>query len=310
MSLLPEFEGHWIAPPALRVDAQLETIGMFVVFAKPNHSKKPSAALCRAGAIQSAGVARSTWYVILLLGITATARAECTAHSAPTKVALLELYTSEGCNSCPPADRWLSQLPSKGIDSSRIVALAFHVDYWNMLGWRDRFSSSRFSDRQRIAASRSGARFVYTPQFLLNGQDTRPLLSFSRFEHAVHAINGQAPDARLSLTQRRDGSRLTVNIAAKRSPGDGLQVFVALIENGLETEVRAGENAGKKLRHDFVVRALKDPIDWTDKLELEATATFDLDHSWRESEMNVAAFVQNATNGNTAQALAAPLCRN
>src|SRR5690242_14422237 len=88
------------------------------------------------------------------------AAAQCRATSADHQVAVFELYTSEGCDSCPPADRWFSEL-GRSADSSRAVALAFHVDYWDRLGWRDRFGSATYTARQREQASRQRATFVY-----------------------------------------------------------------------------------------------------------------------------------------------------
>lgn len=102
-----------------------------------------------------------------------TAAAECAVTSGSQRVAVLELYTSEGCDSCPPADKWISELPAKKLNVDRVVPLAFHVDYWNQLGWIDPFSQPVFSARQRQHSKRRGVSFVVTPQLLLNGQDYR-----------------------------------------------------------------------------------------------------------------------------------------
>src|SRR3954462_13042430 len=109
--------------------------------------------------------------VALLIASSAALGAECTASSRQTRVPLLELYTSEGCDSCPPTDRWVSELPARGYPPDRLVVLAFHVDYLGRLGWPDRFAQARFSDRQRAVNSRVGARVIYTPQLMLNGKD-------------------------------------------------------------------------------------------------------------------------------------------
>lgn len=103
--------------------------------------------------------------LIALVSASAFAEAACVATSAAQAPALVELYTSEGCNSCPPADRWLSRLPRDG----SVIPLAFHVDYWDYLGWRDRFASAQFSERQRQQLSVNGSRFPYTPQVVVNG---------------------------------------------------------------------------------------------------------------------------------------------
>src|SRR6202008_3982608 len=100
----------------------------------------------------------------------AALQAECRATSAEHAVAVVELYTSEGCDSCPPADRWLSAL-KVGTPAAPAVALAFHVDYWDRLGWRDRFGSAAFTQRQYEQSKRQHGDFVYTPQVLLQGRD-------------------------------------------------------------------------------------------------------------------------------------------
>lgn len=122
----------------------------------------------------------------------AGAEPDCESHSTARRVAVIELYTSEGCNSCPPADRWVSSLPALGFSADRVVPPAFHVDYWDYLGWRDRFAQASFCARQRAQADHAGARFVYTPQLLLNGADFRQPLLDSGFPERLARVNGRA----------------------------------------------------------------------------------------------------------------------
>src|SRR5262245_41008869 len=109
---------------------------------------------------------------LLAMGLTlaapGAAAAQCTADSGARRIPLLELYTSQGCDSCPPADRWVSALPGRGLDTERLVTLGLHVDYWNYLGWKDPHGKPEFGARQRSASQRNQARVVYTPQLLLN----------------------------------------------------------------------------------------------------------------------------------------------
>src|SRR5262249_43250176 len=121
----------------------------------------------------------------------------CTAASGAERVALLELYTSEGCDSCPPADKWVSELPAKKLGADRVIALAFHVDYWNYIGWIDPYAQARFSERQRQQATRRGASFVFTPQLLLNGNDYRRGLVLDDISSKVRTINQSKPLAEL-----------------------------------------------------------------------------------------------------------------
>lgn len=227
-----------------------------------------------------------------LLAPTAHA-ATCTATSGPTRNSLLELYTSEGCSSCPPADRWLSQLPP----NSGVVPLAFHVDYWDRLGWRDPFGQAAFSQRQR--ARNSGLGWVYTPQVMLDGTDHR---NWQRSRTPqLKSVPAQV-NISLTLTQSPDRIDAQVNSRyASSAKHQKTQLFLALYENRLSSKVSAGENASRTLNHDYVVRELAGP------LEPHTRHRFKLQAAWKAADMGVAAFVLN-TRGETLQALARPAC--
>ncbi|WP_418317852.1 DUF1223 domain-containing protein [Piscinibacter sakaiensis] len=180
--------------------------------------------------------------------------AGCEARSGPDRSTVVELYTSEGCSSCPPADRWLSSLRSTNNGPQPLLALAFHVSYWDRLGWADRFASPVYSERQRSVVAAQGGRVVYTPQVIVNGIDWR---GWPRLPKA-----GAAPvDVELS----RDGSSVTARIAG-RPGGAGMPMqlsgYWVVLEDGHHTDVRAGENAGASLRHDHVVRAYQPVGNW------------------------------------------------
>ena len=101
--------------------------------------------------------------------------AQCAAQSGSRTVALVELYTSEGCDSCPPADRWLSSLSAQGHTPDKVVPLSLHVDYWDYIGWKDPYAKREFATRQRKLADLKRAKVIYTPQVLLQGQDFRQI---------------------------------------------------------------------------------------------------------------------------------------
>jgi hypothetical protein len=228
-------------------------------------------------------------------------------------VALLELYTSEGCNSCPPTDRWVSELPARGHDPASVVALAFHVDYWNYLGWRDPFSKPQYSERQRAASIRNRARVVYTPQLLLNGKDYRRGTVFDGFGERLGALNRNPARARISL-QLAPGDPSGLDVTGTATVPDlsaraGAQVYLALYENNLSNEVKAGENRGKRLRHDFVVRELAGPYPVDSGGEASLARHFGLDPRWKTGDLYVAAFVQSERSGDVLQALAMAVCR-
>lgn len=137
---------------------------------------------------------------ILTLAFALASAAACTAASGPQRAALLELYTSEGCDSCPPADRWVSALPARGYGADRVVTLAYHVDYWNYLGWKDPFAQARFTERQRFVNNRIRNRTIYTPQLMLDGKDYRAGLSLTDFQQRIAAANRNKPGADIALT--------------------------------------------------------------------------------------------------------------
>jgi hypothetical protein len=234
---------------------------------------------------------------------------ECTAKSGPGTAALVELYTSEGCNSCPPADDWLRKLPTTGLTPERVVPLALHVDYWDYIGWKDPFANPGFSARQREIAGINRARVVYTPQVVLSGRDYRGWSSASGFTDAVKAINKTPARAEIALALRPQASgsfelRATVNGAPTEVRADAA-LYLAVYENGLSNRVTAGENRGVTLRHDFVVREWWGPIalDGSGKTEVQRPI-----NARGVGNGGVAAFVQNRRTGEVLQALALPAC--
>jgi hypothetical protein len=170
--------------------------------------------------------------------------ATCEATSRPQRVPVIELYTSEGCSSCPPADRWLSGL-KRAAAEGRVVAQAFHVGYWDQLGWVDRFALAAGTERQKQLAAVNRLGTIYTPQLVRNGQDWRDY-------DAALLTRGDAAKARIRLAQSSGGE-----VQAEVEPVDAAQRWSAywtVTEHGHSSNVRAGENAGEFLQHDFVVR--------------------------------------------------------
>jgi len=235
--------------------------------------------------------------------------AECRAASSDQSVALIELYTSEGCDSCPPADRWLSGL-DLGAPPARAVALAFHVDYWDRLGWRDRFGSAVFTERQHEQQSRRHAAFVYTPQVLLQGTDFSGWHDASQPVAALAAINARPARATIELAVTPlDESTAAVDLHVRiPQPRDRAHasVAVALTQSGLASDVKAGENAGKRLSHDHVVRAWRagTPIGVAGELRQH----FSLPLPAERGPVEIVAFAENTATGEVLQALALPVC--
>jgi hypothetical protein len=168
-------------------------------------------------------------------------------ESGPKKVQLLELFTSEGCSSCPPAEASLGRL----VDDPRLwqefVPVAFHVDYWDRLGWKDPFASAEWTKRQQAYAAQWKAESVYTPAFVLNGREWQ--------NASVPVINDAEAPGVLKATAQSDH-----NVVISFTPANGnardFDLYLARLGFGISMNVRAGENNGRSLRHDFVVLSL------------------------------------------------------
>jgi len=170
--------------------------------------------------------------------------ADAVFESGRNRTALLELFTSEGCSSCPPAEKWLSSLKDQPALWRDFVPLAFHVDYWDQLGWRDPFASKNFTARQSAYAAQWQRGSVYTPAFVLNGREWR--------DHDVPAASTESAGVLKLVVAGAE------KITATFEP-DGhetLELHVVRLGLGLKIDVKAGENGGRKLTHDFVVLAL------------------------------------------------------
>lgn len=246
--------------------------------------------------------------VMLTGNIKLSPAATCAAESAEHRVAVLELYTSEGCNSCPPADRWLNGLQDRGFDARRVIPLAFHVDYWDYIGWPDRFAHPAYSERQRSIADRNNASFVYTPQFMFDGRDIRNPWAAGRLSEQLQPINSQRARLKLHLKHSTEAKAVRVSLVITNNAAQSANVYVALFENGLHSEVKAGENAGKKLYHEFVVREFSNAVSVAPGKTLTRHFKLDLPPHSKPPRLGLAAFAENAVSGATLQAMSVPLC--
>ena len=171
-------------------------------------------------------------------------------QSTEHQTALLELYTSEGCSSCPPAESWLSKFTNAPGLWSEFVPVAFHVDYWNGLGWRDKLSDESFSERQKIYARSWSAENIYTPEFVINGLEWNNWLGFrgapslSPSKIGVLQVNSE------------DGKHWFANFDPTENGTINYDLNVAVSVSGLGSDVNAGENSGRHLNHNFAVLSL------------------------------------------------------
>lgn len=253
----------------------------------------------------------SAGFLLMSLFPFVAAAGQCQGQSAAHKVALLELYTSEGCSSCPPADRWLSNLAEGQFDAQQVVPLALHVDYWNYLGWEDPYSSKQYSKRQRHQGDVNRLRTVYTPQFVLNGEDLRGWYKRNGTDGPIKQVNAEAAKATIGLTiVNDDAAKLQVNAQvalADDQSADGYGLYLAVFENGLVSDIPRGENTGKTLHHDYVVRDLIGPYKLAGKTG-SLSEQFAIKSDWNSKNLGVAAFVQNAQTGDVLQALMLKNC--
>jgi hypothetical protein len=177
---------------------------------------------------------------------------EPTARNSATGVAVVELFTSEGCSSCPPADAVLADLARR---RPPVYALAFHVDYWDTLGWPDRFASSENTARQREYARSFGASGMYTPQMIVDGTDAFNGSDRSRADTSIALALARSAPVRLSVHARAvDADAVAVDYDVQGASA-GSVLDLAVVERAASTDVRAGENAGRTLHHANVVRA-------------------------------------------------------
>jgi hypothetical protein len=248
---------------------------------------------------------------IVLLAAASTAPAfasSCRAVSPPHTVALVELYTSQGCSSCPPADRWLSGL---GEAPSRAIPLALHVGYWDYIGWKDPFARHEFNDRQKQLAQRNRSG-PYTPEVFVGATELPDWSRPERFDRLVAATNARPAQAAIDLQARWIGpaqggeigaQRLAIEVrwsadASARDP----QLLLAIKRGGYLTDVGAGENRGERLRNDHVARA------WTGPFAARpAPLQTELTVPDAPGEAALVAIAQDGSSGAVLQALELPL---
>jgi len=203
---------------------------------------------------------------------------------------LVELFTSEGCSSCPPADRVLSQLEKEQTNPDvEIITLALHVDYWNYLGWKDEFSAAGYSERQRGYAEKFTLDSIYTPQMVVDGQTQ---FVGSNLGTAQKAISEAAKTIKTNIEFLAAADKLKVKISDLPA-GENSYVWLAIAEDDLKTSVKRGENSGKTLNHVSVVREMKllGNLASTDK-NFETEVAFKLLPDWKKENVKFVAFVQ------------------
>lgn len=220
------------------------------------------------------------------------------AAPGPAVPVLVELFTSEGCSSCPPADELLARLEqTQPVAGAEIIALSEHVDYWNRLGWADPYSSAEFSERQNSYARAFDADDIYTPQMIVDGRVQFVGSNRDRARQAI-AEASRAAKARVDISLRGatvDSANLSISVSDLQSAwaGDSAEVVLAITESGLRSSVSRGENAGRSLNHTAVVRALSSlgSID-SQSRNFSAEPVVRFERKWKRENLKAVVFVQ------------------
>jgi hypothetical protein len=219
---------------------------------------------------------------------------------SPRSPVIVELFTSEGCSSCPPADALLAALENQQpVPGAEIIALEEHVDYWNHDGWIDPFSSDQWTERQQSYAASRNTGSIYTPQIVVNGR-TEFVGSHEQEARRAIAVSLSQLQTEISLTSvksaKRDREQFSVSVGklAAASPSDTPEVWLAITEKGLHSSVSAGENAGHDLHHASIVRMLRKlgAADKSSATAFTAQPELKLDSSWKRPSLRAIVFVQ------------------
>jgi hypothetical protein len=214
--------------------------------------------------------------------------------SASARPVIIELYTSEGCSSCPPADKELEFLSKQQpVTDAQIIPLAFHVDYWDSPRWKDRFSSALYSQRQELYVRRLKLETAYTPQLIIGGRKDVQGTDSNKVLLAVME-SAKAPSGTITSTVVGNSARITVTELPEH---DQATIFLAVTEDGLASKVNGGENAGSKFRHMAVVRALK-PVGFVPVTDSSSSTEIELPYlsDWKKENLQYVVFVQENAN--------------
>ena len=225
-----------------------------------------------------------------------------TAMSSEQQTAVVELYTSEGCSSCPPADQWLQALIEVPEDELDLLALAFHVDYWDYLGWQDRFGSPRHTSRQRQLSSKNNQSTIYTPEFFVDGVEAR---GTRKVVEKIRSINSRQAkiQLKLSVSKNLDALQLKLQSVSPKVVEENLLHRYFVFENKLMSDVKRGENSGERLFHQQVVRYMSPAINFNKTNQHDIR----INPEWRLANIGVAALVTASDDENYLQVVHTPI---
>ena len=237
-----------------------------------------------------------------LFALPAFAAEKLTVVSSPQQTAVVELYTSEGCSSCPPADQWFEALIDVPKEELDVLALAFHVDYWDYIGWKDRFGSPKHTSRQRQLGANNNQGSIYTPEFFVDGAEARGTRDVIK---KIRISNNKAAVLQLKLSVSKEGGtlRLELETASGDTPPGILHSRFLVYESQLSSDVKRGENSGEILRHQQVVRYMSPAMQLEDNSQHEIK----IDPDWQLANIGIAALITSPGNETYLQAVHTPI---
>lgn len=237
-----------------------------------------------------------------LLALPLYAAENISVTSSQQQTAVVELYTSEGCSSCPPADQWLEALievPKQELD---VLALAFHVDYWDYLGWQDKFGNPKHTKRQRQLGANNYQRSIYTPEFFVDGEEAR---GTGNVIDQIRRSNSKQATLQLKLSVLKNDGALQLELQTVTDDASTQTLYSHFIvyESELASDVKRGENSGKYMLHQQVVRYMSPAIELEDANQHEIM----IEPEWQLENIGVAAMITSAGNKTYLQAVHTPI---
>jgi hypothetical protein len=244
--------------------------------------------------------------VILLFFLPQLCVAESWQAATSTKqMPVVELFTSEGCGACPPADRWAKQLSSHGLDDDHVVVLGFHIDYLNdRKGWVDKFAKPEFSDRQRQLVLLNLYKTVFTPQIIISGETIH-----AWEKHAtklVKAIGKLDAEADIKVSIQKENNKFVINtktIVRGEANQKQSKLYIAITEDDIKNVAFAGDNRGTEFNHQNLVRKWLGPFDLNTTGDTVTSTEISIEPEWQQNKLTVVAIVQNLEDGFVLQAL-------
>jgi len=222
---------------------------------------------------------------------------------------VVELFTSEGCGACPPADRWAKSLPNNGFGDDKVVVLGFHIDYLNdRKGWVDRFAKPTFSDRQRQLVLLNLYKTVFTPQIIISGETVHAWERHAnKLIEAINEFEAEA-DIDLSVAKTDELYQLTTKTTVRGNANQQhAKLYLAVTEDDITNTAFGGDNRGMTFNHQNLVREWLGPFDLNQTGDTVTTTEISIDPEWQQQKLTVVAVVQNLDDGFVLQALPVPL---